>query len=246
MTIAVMADRLAPERGVLLRSFLLACLVEALLIAATVAGSIAFPSRPQQGRSAPAEITIVAAPTPSPPASKPVPPPTTQPKPTPVTQPSPKPVAKPAVPAPVKAPQPRPVQVPVLQTEAADAPVIAEKPAVAAPQLPPPPPPPPARSAAAGVEDQLAAAVREAVQAAVRYPPAARTMRQAGRAQVAFTYRDGAVTSNPRIVFSAGLDMLDQAALAAVRNAAYPPPPSEMANRAIDYLVWVEFNWITR
>ena len=61
----------------------------------------------------------------------------------------------------------------------------------------------------------------------------------AGRARVAFDYRDGAV-GEIDLVQSAGAPVLDGAALAAVRDARYPPPPEAVAGHTLHLLLWVE------
>ena len=78
------------------------------------------------------------------------------------------------------------------------------------------------------------------MQAALRYPAAARMMGVTGRTRVAFAYRDGAV-DGIGVVQSAGTPMLDVAALAAVRSARYPPPSDAIAGQTLRLLVWVEF-----
>ncbi|MHB1098888.1 MAG: energy transducer TonB [Burkholderiales bacterium] len=83
-------------------------------------------------------------------------------------------------------------------------------------------------------------AVREAVQAAVRYPYAARVAHISGKTQVSFTYRDRNVF-HPEVAVSSGYAMLDNAAKQAVETAAYPSPPPELAGRNLQFLVWVRF-----
>jgi periplasmic protein TonB len=91
-----------------------------------------------------------------------------------------------------------------------------------------------------GAEMILRAAIREAVQAAVRCPAGARMMKLSGKAGVAFDYRDGTVIGDARLTRSAGVPMLDVAALEAVRHAHYPPPPAEAINHLLRLLVWVD------
>ena len=85
--------------------------------------------------------------------------------------------------------------------------------------------------------------VRAAVQAAVIYPMAARMAHVTGRAQVEFDYLDG-VPSDARITVSSGNDLLDRAALAAVRMASYPRPAQEFAGKKLNFVVWVRFHGI--
>ncbi len=89
-------------------------------------------------------------------------------------------------------------------------------------------------------EAALEARIRDAVQAAVRYPPAARMMGVTGRARVRFDYRSGSV-ADPMLAQSSGTAMLDEAALAAARAAHYPPAPAPIEGRLLRLLVWVEF-----
>ncbi len=61
-----------------------------------------------------------------------------------------------------------------------------------------------------------------------------------GRARVAFTYRDGTV-SDVRLVVSSGIGLFDRAALAAVRDAAYPKPTPELTGKILSRQLWVTF-----
>jgi protein TonB len=63
----------------------------------------------------------------------------------------------------------------------------------------------------------------------------------AGRARVAFQYRDG-VVSDVTLVVSSGVGMLDRAALAAVRDAACPKPEPAFAGKILSEQLWVTFN----
>jgi len=116
-------------------------------------------------------------------------------------------------------------------------------PQTALPNPPPTPPrptsPPPAASSE--VVDRFNAEVRAAIQAAIIYPPAARMMKQEGRTKVAFRLMQGHA-EDPRVVQSSGISAIDAAAVAAVRDAAYPTPPAELAGKALEFAVFVEFN----
>jgi protein TonB len=101
--------------------------------------------------------------------------------------------------------------------------------------VPVPAPPPDANQLST-----LEARIRAAVQAAVRYPPAARMMGLVGRARVMLTYRDGAANQT-FLAQTSGAALLDQAALQAARSAHYPPPPAAVAGHEMRFLVWVEF-----
>lgn len=89
-------------------------------------------------------------------------------------------------------------------------------------------------------EEWLRGRIRDAVQAAVRCPAAARMMALSGKAGVAFDYRDGALIGGAALTRSTGVPMLDAAALAAVRDARYPVPPTEVTNHLLRLLIWVE------
>jgi protein TonB len=97
-----------------------------------------------------------------------------------------------------------------------------------------------AASRSADQEADLEARIRDAVQAAVRYPAAARMMRISGRARVQLDYRSGGVES-PMLAQSSGAPLLDEAALAAARGARYPMAPPAIEGRLLRLLVWVEF-----
>jgi protein TonB len=91
----------------------------------------------------------------------------------------------------------------------------------------------------AGAVAAFDALLRQAVQAAVRYPAAAQMMGLTGRARVAFDYKDGAV-GTVRLEQSAGSPLLDGAALVAVRGAHYPAPPQALAGQTLSRRLWVE------
>jgi protein TonB len=106
------------------------------------------------------------------------------------------------------------------------------------PALPPAAPPPAAMTPDA--LNTLTARIHQAVQAALVYPPAARMMRLAGRTQIRFEYEDGAARA-VLIARSSRSDLLDDAALAAVRRAAMPPVPQALRGCDLNLLVWVDF-----
>lgn len=98
----------------------------------------------------------------------------------------------------------------------------------------------PAAPSRAGL-DSYEGRLKSAIQAALRYPPAAAMMGRDGRARVAFSISD-ARAADIRLLRGTGSSQLDEAALAAVRQAAYPRPPAEIGTRSLAILVWVEFN----
>jgi protein TonB len=173
------------------------------------------------------------------------------PVPAPVPQPAAKPpkaeapqVVHPVVPArhvahiaPAKA-----VPVPVPTSAPAPAPMLPSATPTDAPPAPRPPPPPPAAApAVAAPTASFEGALRAAIQAALRYPESARMAGMSGRTRVAFHYRDGAV-SDASVVVSSGIGLLDRAALAAVRDAAYPKPEPAFVGKTLSEQLWVTFN----
>lgn len=89
-------------------------------------------------------------------------------------------------------------------------------------------------------EASLEGEIRDAVQAAVHYPAAARMMGLTGRVRVQLNYRNGSVDA-PLLAQSSGMNMLDQAALSAAQGAHYPATPPDLAGRLMRFLIWVEF-----
>jgi protein TonB len=183
----------------------------------------------------PTVLTLAAPPAPAPPAPKPVAP--TPPKPQ-----APPPV-RPVVPVrrvvthtpppkPVPMPLPAPTPAPVMPSAAPSEPAPAPRPA-------PAPPPPPAAPATAS--PSFEGALRAAIQAALHYPESARMAGMSGRTRVAFKYRDG-VVSDVSVVVSSGMGLLDRAAVAAVRDAAYPKPEPAFVGKTLSEQLWVTFN----
>ncbi len=124
---------------------------------------------------------------------------------------------------------------PALRIEAPKPLVVTAPPAPSAitpPVVAAPPPPPPPQ--APGIEDAFKAAVRAAIFAAHRVPDSARLLAQFGDARVAFTLVDGHAR-DIRLVAGSGHDSLDAAALAAVRDAHYPPVPEELRGRSLSF-----------
>jgi protein TonB len=76
-----------------------------------------------------------------------------------------------------------------------------------------------------------------------RYPPAARSRRQQGVAQLFFTLdRHGHVTES-RVLRSSGATTLDQEALALLHRAQpFPPPPPELTGERVGVTVPIRFN----
>ncbi|MGC8702415.1 MAG: energy transducer TonB [Thiomonas sp.] len=219
----------------------------ALLLEAALIGAVVWWSNHPAPPPPPPPIQIVLeAPKPAPktvapPAPKP---PEPKPVPKPVVKPLPKPIVHKVQPKPVQPPQPQPAPQPTPKVEAPPAPAPDTKPAmpVAAPApLAPPPPPAPAAPDVASIKATFEAELRSAIQAAVRYPQAAKMMQLTGKTLVGFDFQDGTV-SHLRVLTSSGADLLDHAALDAVRNAPYPATPRELQGKSMAFTIWVRFH----
>jgi protein TonB len=128
----------------------------------------------------------------------------------------------------------------------ASAPARQHAPAAVAAQAPPAPAPraAPQQDDAAAQRlklTQFAGSIQAAVQAAASMPAAARRQHREGRAQVRFSYLDGAV-AEVTLARSSESRVLDDAALAAVIRARYPAPPPPLRGHKIPMAVWVEFH----
>ena len=153
-------------------------------------------------------------------------------------------------PEPRHEPKPAPVPVPIVHTAApVPTPPLAVStptpaPIIDSPIVEPPVPvitPPPQRTnSIAEREAEFAAKVKAAIQAAVVYPPAARSMGFIGRARVEFQLLDG-IPSQIRILQGSGIGMIDRAALASVSNASYPVAPESLRGKSQLYQVTVLF-----
>ncbi|GAB2915271.1 hypothetical protein GCM10027093_62350 [Paraburkholderia jirisanensis] len=234
-------------RTVLGEAFVVSLVIEAVLVVALAGGFTRQTSKPQPKPPEPIKLTIAAptlaapAPAPPPPVKPPVPL-----KPSPAHEPRQPAVVrhseKASVPKPElpKAAAPSELPVPAHdQAPAQDAPTP--------PARPSPPPPeaqPPRPSATAQPEAKpsalFQASLRDAVQAAVRYPSAARIMRLTGHVRLGFAYQDGSI-SNPRVVQSSGQKMLDDAALAALSSTSFPAPPPELKGHLLNLEIVVTF-----
>ncbi|WP_206951071.1 TonB family protein [Trinickia acidisoli] len=223
-------------RNPLYRSAALALAAEALMLA----GMLVWLAHPRELPSPPPMTIALAPPVQAPEPVPPAPPAPPKPLPKPVAQPRRVPLVHQVrhlehVAHVEPAAQPQAAQQPVAPP--APAPIPTAAPTEAAPvSHRAPPPSPPSRPDAS-----FDAELRAAIQAALHYPEAARMAGMDGRARVAFVYRDGAV-SDVRLVLSSGVGMLDRAALAAVRNAAYPQPPAAFAGKSLSEQLWVNFN----
>ncbi|MFL9932467.1 TonB family protein [Paraburkholderia sp. RL18-103-BIB-C] len=234
----------APHPGTrkpLYMSATLALAVEALLLAGVGAWlihpRISAPRRPEPMTitlAPPAAQAPKPAPVPAREVSKPVPKPAVQLRRAPAVHqarvahaapPKPQPVTPP--PTSIPAPNTAPAQS-AAAAEPAPAPAPAPRPAsapVPAPALP---------------DASFEAALRAAIEAALRYPESARMEGITGRTLVGFVYRDG-VVSDIHVVTSGGMGLLDHAALAAVRDAVCPPPPHGLEGKNLPEQLWVDF-----
>lgn len=160
-----------------------------------------------------------------------------------IPEPPAPPKPKPKPPEPKKIP-PKPIRHtrPKQQHEAQPKPEVQKPaPSPAPSALPTPPAPPrPAPPAPPDITADFREAMAAAVQAAMRYPYAARMAHIEGKTQVAFDYLDGAA-SNPSVAVSSGYDMLDKAAIQAVGSAIFPTAPHDLAGRRLRILIWVRF-----
>ncbi|MCC8971204.1 TonB family protein [Bradyrhizobium brasilense] len=244
VTIAT-ADHFSPlqERSALPASFAAALLLEGLVLLAVVGWLTQH--RHTNDSSAPTmQISLVAAPPTAPDAPADPPPMVTETPPVPEETPpdiTPPPAEVPPPPAEVAPPEPAP------PPPKAEAPVVRPKPAKPQPQVQRKPAARPAQQQAAasaapsaGAMSSFQGQMRRAVESALIYPASARASGQHGRARVTFDYLDGHV-SGVSLSQSSGSSVLDQAALATVRSAHYPPPPPEMSHRTLHLSIFVEF-----
>ncbi len=225
------------------RSWPLAALAALLLEAALIGALVWWSSHPAPPPPPPPIQIVLEAPKPAPktvapPAPKP-PEPKTVPK--PVVKPQPRPIAHQVQPKPVQPPQPVPQPTPKVETPPAPAPDTTPTMPVAAPTPPAPPPPAPPAPDVASIKATFEAELRSAIQAAVRYPQAAKLMQLTGKTLVSFDFRDGAV-SHLRVLTSSGADLLDHAALDAVRNASFPATPKPLQGKSMAFTIWVRFH----
>jgi protein TonB len=136
---------------------------------------------------------------------------------------------------------PAPADTPSQAEQAHDkAPDTPAPPVDASPQQAQPQPQPQANRSDIKPSALFQARLRDAVQAAVRYPNAARIMRLTGHVRLGFAYQDGTISS-PHVVQSSGQRMLDDAALTALNSAAFPAPPPELKGHLLNLEIVVTF-----
>jgi protein TonB len=156
-----------------------------------------------------------------------------QPKPEPKVQVKSQPVPVPVVPTAPALPTPPVVLNVPLQISRVESPIVEA-------QAPVAPSPPTRTNQKADREAEFAAQVKAAIQSAVIYPPAARSMGFSGRARVEFVLRDG-VPGKIKIIQGSSIGSIDRAALAAVSIATYPATPDSLAGKEQTYQVTVLF-----
>ncbi|MBU6993775.1 energy transducer TonB [Ferrovum myxofaciens] len=210
----------------LLRAFILASLLEGLMILTFLYGL-----HHEVDKVVKPPVTLIQL-TQAPEAPKTVPPPPT-PKP-----PPPKPVVHRTVahqePTPVPTPTPAPAPPPVVPTPVIPAPVTPpQKVAEATPVRP-------QHLRPADISITFADKVRSAVQNAVVFPMAARAAHLSGQTKVTFDYKDG-MASGASVLITSGNRILDKAALTAVHVAHFPEATAEYAGRVLTFEIWVKF-----
>ena len=123
--------------------------------------------------------------------------------------------------------------------EAIPQPVQAAEPAPAA--LPAPEPAPPAPDPA--LEADYRNRIRLAVDGHKHYPRMARRLGLEGRVVLGFTILADGRLAGLRVVQSSGSELLDEAALEAVREAApFPPFPPGLGRERWDFTLPLDFN----
>ena len=166
----------------------------------------------------------------------------------PPERPEPKPI--PAKPRPAKAAPPKPAASavepvraqPVESAPAAEVPVAIQSPAPA-PVVPPPAAQPVTPAPDPALEDGYRTRIRQAVDEHKHYPRMARRLGLEGRVVVAFTVEADGRLARVRVVESSGSELLDEAALEAVRQAApFPPFPDGVERRQWDFTLPLSFS----
>ncbi|HLN24868.1 MAG TPA: TonB family protein [Patescibacteria group bacterium] len=169
-----------------------------------------------------------AQPEPAPPIpAKAEPPKPVEPPPLPKPIPPPKPVAKtPQTPKPVAPVAPPSAVITASEEPATTAPAVSTQTAPVAP--------------AAATEDDLRLYGQTLWTRIIDHKPS--HVRRQGRVHLSFTLaRDGQLVASA-VAASSGSDLLDQAALAALREAApFPPPPEAVADRQLTFSIPFEF-----
>lgn len=194
-----------------------------------------------ESEPAPVEPPPVAEPPPLEPVVEPSP----LPSPAPVSKPRPKPEPK------VSPPKPHPVKVEQPPVELAPSEPAEVKPVVKAPLAPvqapvaamPPVPKSIVPATDPAVEDAYRARIRQAVDAHKIYPRLARRMGEEGRVVLAFVIEADGRLVGVRVVESSGSELLDEAALGAVREAApFPAFPAGVERKRWEFTLPLSFS----
>jgi periplasmic protein TonB len=235
----------ASTRTVLGEAFVVSLVIEALILAALTGLFKHEEIKPKAKPPEPIKVMLAPAapaPTPAPPAAAktapPKPPVPVTPPPRAVKQPvAAKRTAHPVAPKPELPKAPAPAEPPSQPEQAHDK----------APETPAPPVEPSPQQAQPQENHSdvkpsalFQARLRDAVQAAVRYPNAARIMGLRGHVRLGFGYLDGTI-SNPHVVQSSGQKMLDEAALTALNSTSFPAPPPELKGHPLNLEIVVTF-----
>lgn len=182
-------------------------------------------------QAAPIRVTLAEPPAPAPVTPpEPAKPQPTPPKPEPKPKPAPKPVPKPA-------PKPAPKPVPVPTPTPVPTPVPAPQPAPQTPPAPPAPVAPPAPKAAPPAppapvsnpthEGAYVQKVRQQIEQHKVFPPLARKLDMSGTVEISYVIDRQGKLIGVEIAATSGSEILDKAALQAVRASVFPPIPED-------------------
>lgn len=199
------------------------------------------PAPPEPVQEPVQEEPVQEEPVQEPPPPQAIPEPAPEPPP-PLPVERPKPVQVKPRPSPPKVAPPRPVEPIPAPAEATQPPVQASAPPAAMPAAPAPAaePMPPAPDPA--LEADYRDRIRQAVDAHKHYPRMARRMGVEGRVMLAFTIRADGRLAGVRVAESSGSEVLDEAALQAVRDAApFPPFPESIGRERWDFTLPLTF-----
>ncbi|MHB1590417.1 MAG: energy transducer TonB [Sulfuricella sp.] len=171
----------------------------------------------------PIRISLAEPPLPEPPPVEPQPP-----KPAPKPKPVPRPVPMPAPvrPAPAPAQVPTPAVAPQPVPQPSPAPLAAPMPvAPQAPKVMPPAPPVPVSNPSH--EAAYVQKVRQQIEQHKVYPALARKLDMSGTVEVSYVVNRQGKLIDVEIAATSGNEILDKAALQAVRAAVFPPMPQD-------------------
>lgn len=151
----------------------------------------------------------------------------------------------PPPPPPPKVPQPKipppPDQQPLHEVPPIPSPVPVPNAVPPPPPQPPLQPQPPQQVDMAQIRNDYFSQLHAAIDAAKVYPREAVLSGATGTVTVSFDFNNGQV-SNVHIDRSSQTRSLDRAAMDAVERAHYPPPPPQLANQTLHFVVPIVFN----